>query len=276
MGNATAPIFVLCYARSGSTLLRYILDSHPQIVAPPELHLLLAARQLLWIFRHTAQAPATIDPDFDVDAYTTEETRNVLSGIMQDHASRAGKGLWAEKSVSSADHLDILERLYPDSRLLCLHRRADDVMASCAEAAQKRQGTFGFEPFVARTPANVIDGLADYWIDKTRRLLEARQRFPATSFVLHYEDLVSDPQQRLAALFGFLDLEWSGGMLDSVFSTPHVVGPGDSKILTTTSIHKSSIGHGKRLALGKLSPDRRQCLDDFHRRLGYPAAGSHG
>src|SRR5215208_6097173 len=34
-----APVFVLCSVRSGSTLLRVLLDSHSRLCAPHELHL---------------------------------------------------------------------------------------------------------------------------------------------------------------------------------------------------------------------------------------------
>jgi hypothetical protein len=30
------PVFVLCMARSGSTLLRFLLDAHPELACPPE------------------------------------------------------------------------------------------------------------------------------------------------------------------------------------------------------------------------------------------------
>ena len=94
-------------------------------------------------------------------------------------------------------------------------------------------------------------------------------------FEIRYEDLVNDPQTSLATLFDFLDLPSSAGMLDSIFSTPHVVGPGDSKILTTTGIHANSIGHGERLAMDRLSADRREQIDTLHAQLGYsPIAGA--
>ena len=273
MTAETAPIFVLCCARSGSTLLRYVLDTHPQIVAPPELHLLLMARQLAWVYEHTATT-AGCDEAVDATSYATEHTRATVSSIMHEYAARAGKRIWAEKSVSSVDCIDVLQRLYPDARLISLYRQAPDVMASCAQAGQQRAGTFGFEPFVARTPANPIDGLADYWVDKTRRTLDAERRLSNPLLRLRYEDLVREPAATIEQLFGFLGLVTPAGMLDSVFSTAHVVGPGDNKILTATGIHTGSIGHGSRLAMDRLSPDRRERIDALHAALGYPKPGA--
>jgi len=43
---SNAPIFILSAARSGSTLLRYILDHHPEIACPPESNLSVAAEAM--------------------------------------------------------------------------------------------------------------------------------------------------------------------------------------------------------------------------------------
>jgi len=268
------PIFVLCCARSGSTLLRYVLDTHPAIAAPPELHLLLAARQLIWLFENTANTSATVGDPVDAAAYATTRVRASLGAIMDDYAQRAGKSVWAEKSVSTVDCVDMLERLFPDARILCLYRRAPDVMASCAQAGQRRQGTFGFEPYVTRSTHNAVDGLADYWLDKTQKILDAERALANPTLRITYEALVSAPGATIAYIVDFLGLPPSPGMLDSIFTTPHVVGPGDSKILTTTGIHRESLGHGAKLAMDRLSADRRTRIDALHLELGYETIGA--
>jgi protein-tyrosine sulfotransferase len=271
MQASRAPIFVLCCARSGSSLLRYVLDTHPDIVAPPELHLLIAARQLSWLFEHTSCVAGSRDTEQDSQSYAKRRTRETLQAIMDEHLQRTGKAIWAEKSVSSVDFVDALDALFPDARLLYLYRQAPDVMASCAQAAQQTRGIYGFEPFVSRTPRNVVDGLADYWLDKTRRALEAEQRLGNPHIRLRYEDLVREPSVTVTRMFEFLGLATPDDMLNSVFSTEHVAGPGDSKILTTTRIHTDSIGHGARLTMNRLSPDRIRQINELHEVLGYPA-----
>ena len=44
--TADDPVFVLCAGRSGSTLLRFLLDAHPDLACPPETRLPWLARQL--------------------------------------------------------------------------------------------------------------------------------------------------------------------------------------------------------------------------------------
>src|SRR5258708_24830877 len=46
----TDPVFVLCTSRSGSTLLRFVLDAHPDLACPPELKMpnVLAQLARLW------------------------------------------------------------------------------------------------------------------------------------------------------------------------------------------------------------------------------------
>ncbi len=38
-GSFADPVFVLCNGRSGSTLLRFVLDAHPEPACPPETNL---------------------------------------------------------------------------------------------------------------------------------------------------------------------------------------------------------------------------------------------
>ena len=274
MADSATPIFLLCYARSGSTLLRYILDTHPAIAAPPELHLLLTARQLMWVFGHTAAVPGEAVPSQQRDDYALTRTRAWLSELMSDYARRAGKTLWCEKSVATLDHLALLDQLYPEARLICLHRHPLDTIASCVETARARQGMFGFEPYAARTPRNPVDGLADYWLAKTNQLLACERDRPGRCRRVRYEDLVTIPAETLKGLFGFLQLDWHVDLIDAVFTTPHAVGPGDPKILNTSQIELASIGRGGGLE-SNLSTDRLAELANVVTELGYETlAGS--
>jgi hypothetical protein len=56
-----SPVFVLCSIRSGSTLLRCLLNSHPLVHAPHELHLVDLAVHLDSRFARLAMQVAGLD-----------------------------------------------------------------------------------------------------------------------------------------------------------------------------------------------------------------------
>src|SRR5215469_17608838 len=52
-----APVFVLCHGRSGSTLLRFLLDAHPELACPPETNLPGLCVQLATVWSLIEGAP---------------------------------------------------------------------------------------------------------------------------------------------------------------------------------------------------------------------------
>jgi len=62
-GAGDDPVFVLCTGRSGSTLVRFLLDAHPELACAPETKLPWLARQLAaaWAVIEDTPPPAA-DP----------------------------------------------------------------------------------------------------------------------------------------------------------------------------------------------------------------------
>ncbi|MFD0856561.1 sulfotransferase, partial [Actinomadura adrarensis] len=57
MGASADPVFVLCAARSGSTLLRFLLDAHPDLACPPETNVPALVGQLATVWSLIEGAP---------------------------------------------------------------------------------------------------------------------------------------------------------------------------------------------------------------------------
>src|SRR5271168_4192255 len=51
------PVFVLCNGRSGSTLLRFLLDAHPDLACPPETNVPSLCAQLATVWSLIEGAP---------------------------------------------------------------------------------------------------------------------------------------------------------------------------------------------------------------------------
>src|SRR6516165_7986653 len=70
------PVFVLCTGRSGSTLLRFVLDAHPELACPPETRLPWLATQLA-----NAWSVLTDSPPQEDDAGPAEFAQPVIEGL---------------------------------------------------------------------------------------------------------------------------------------------------------------------------------------------------
>jgi hypothetical protein len=57
LGYRSDPVFVLCMGRSGSTLLRFLLDAHPELACPPETSLPALCGQLSVVWSLIEGAP---------------------------------------------------------------------------------------------------------------------------------------------------------------------------------------------------------------------------
>jgi sulfotransferase family protein len=51
------PVFVLCAGRSGSTLLRFLLDAHPELACPPETRLAAMCAQIAGVWSQLEGSP---------------------------------------------------------------------------------------------------------------------------------------------------------------------------------------------------------------------------
>jgi hypothetical protein len=130
-------IFILSCERSGSTLLRHLLDTHPEICSPGELATgALAQSLLLTISRTTALTQPALETARARRDFAAAETRRMIAEIMDRYAREKGKRYWCDKTPANSSWLDALDLVFPDARYLCLYRNSLDVARSCLAASQ--------------------------------------------------------------------------------------------------------------------------------------------
>src|SRR5438045_1491056 len=95
--NPSPPIFILSDIRSGSTLLRYILDTHPDICSPGELEIGKVCESLHWtIYSTIAKLPTAVTEEQRQEiAYA--EVRRIVSDLMNSYTRARNKRIWCEK-----------------------------------------------------------------------------------------------------------------------------------------------------------------------------------
>ncbi len=277
------PIFILSDARTGSTLLRVLLDTHPAICSPGELSLGLVCEHLYHVIESTlGQALLDESPEARIE-FCLAETRRAVEGILQKYCALKGKRRWCDKTPRNLRSLAKLKAVFPDGRYICLYRHCLDVVHSSLEYHVDPDDPLGGHPRrqieIRRMPIDSLQAIREYldkyddravpafieqWCDRADDLLAFETAATGTSQRVRYEDLVADPAGSLQRMLAFLGEEWRPDLVEQVFTSPHDNGLGDPKIAGTSTVRRDRVGSGRYLDLSTVPP---ALLDRMRRTL---------
>lgn len=207
--------FVVGVARSGTTLLRLMLDAHPELAIPHETHFIPA------VLREPLQEPdASRERFFELltgfptweDLKTPAElfheellrvepfdVRDGLRAFYRLYARSRGKSRWGDKTPPYALHIRAIHEALPEARFIHILRDGRDVAVSL------RPLWF--------SPGESMEALAGAWVEHIAR---ARAAGAGQPFYLEvrYEDLIADPVRELRRICEFIDLPYDSRMLE--------------------------------------------------------------
>jgi len=212
------PIFIVGANRSGTTLLRLILNAHPRIAIPDEL---------IYFDSRLAGIPIECwrQPDLSSSTYEAfverflkqncaplEELdksalrKKILAGphdlrapyrcALRAWADHYGKARWGEKTPANLFYADIVLEMFPEAQFLYIVR---DPRAGVASMQR-----------VSFFPDDIIfNALSRRKHDiEGRRLLESS--VPAKQIrTVHYENLVQDPESTMHSICSFLSEDYT-------------------------------------------------------------------
>lgn len=223
------PVIVGGCHRSGTSLLRRILDAHARIHCGPEVKFMrdffddYHEDELSHLRYHTT-ARALVPED-----ELLEVLGRAFVELHERAARRAGKPRWADKAPENVIFTDAWERLLGDTWLFVhMVRNPLDTIASMKEAYWRRV-----------FPTD-LEGRIAFYRRYTEAGLEFEGRRPECYRRLVYEELIEAPQAVLAGL-----MEWAGEAFDPVQlafnAVAHEPGMEDPKVEATTEIHRASL-----------------------------------
>ncbi|MEZ0291277.1 MAG: sulfotransferase, partial [Solirubrobacteraceae bacterium] len=184
-----APAFVMCSVRSGSTLLRVLLDSHSQIHSPQELHL----RDLSVKVRTDYAAKALGEIGLD-----DRQMRFLLwDRLLQRELVAARKSVLVNKTPNDVFIADLIAECWPDAKFIYLLRHPGAI-------ARSRQET---------RPQDTPDRNARMVLRYCNAIQAAREARP-DGLTIRYEDLTSDPRGSTQRLCAYLGVPWEASMLE--------------------------------------------------------------
>lgn len=204
---ATAPIFVGGAGRSGTTLLRVILDTHSRIACGPEIKVIPVVANL-WAQFQTTFAPYLAEAQVsagDVD----RAFQALIAGVIDPLRRHAGKPRVAEKTPNNVFFFRHLHRMFPEATYVHVVRDGRDVVASLL--TMDWRGPDG-QRIDYTTDATLA---ARYWANSViaARSFQSATQGQSRFFELRYEDLVARPESCLRALFDYLGEPWEPQVL---------------------------------------------------------------
>ncbi len=182
------PIFVFSSMRSGSTLLRVLLDSHSQLHAPHELHL-----RGLHVQMGSKHAEAAMG---QLGLSTTELEYLLWDRVLHARLQRSGKRYIVNKTPGNAFIWQRIATCWPDARFIFLLRHPGATAISWREIRS------------SWTLEKAALDVARYM----KAVEAARQALPGMT--IRYEDLTADPEGVTRRICQFLGLDWEPEMLD--------------------------------------------------------------
>jgi hypothetical protein len=201
------PILIVGTMRSGSTLLRLMLDRHEHISIGPESGFMGIAtavhdvpgwrRGERWYAAYGATAE-------QVDAHIRDLVEDVLGG----YAAARGRHRWGDKTPFHVWHLQRMTTLFPDASLLAIVRHPAATLVST------RRWRYTAEDAISK------------WVRANAEIIHRAVELGSRMAVVRYEDLVLHPDATLGSVLGFLDEPWSEHLLDPTRSAEGVVEGG--------------------------------------------------
>lgn len=210
--------FVVGSPRSGTTLLRLMLDTHPELAIPPETGFLTLGPKLKGrgdklresFFREVVSYPKPFPnwPDFEIPEETFRAALAEINpftvsdgyrAFYRLYAARFGKSRWGDKTPLYCFELKLIRRLLPEARFVHIIRDGRDAALSL------RQMWF--------SPGWEIETQAAHW---RKFVLAARRAGLGRPDYLEvrYEDLILKPRETLERVCTHVGLTYDEVMLD--------------------------------------------------------------
>lgn len=213
------PLLVLGVRRSGTTLLRVMLDRNSAIAVPDESYFV---PQLARRHRGRVDASAFLDDlrrlptprewglrveDVAARLRAGMTTGEAIAAVYETYAAGHGKERWGDKTPMYMQHLRLLERLFPDARYVHLIRDGRDAALSFLSMPAG---------IVTESWAHPRDaaGFACQWRTEVVAARRLGRRVGAGRLLeVRYEELVREPEAVLRRICEFAVLPWEPAML---------------------------------------------------------------
>ena len=223
------PFFIVGAPRSGTTLLRFILSSHPRLYVPEETGFIpflgvkpqaqLSQQQVRETLTHIGELnrnwyALVEDTDTFYDTLPEKTLPFVLDALYRRIIAEYGAARWGDKTPTYVRYLPLLTQIFPSAQFIHMIRDGRDTTLS----AQKKWGAdrWYMDPYYL---------LKNWGLNVESGREAGRDLGPKRYLEIHYRTLVQRPQPEIEKICAFLDESFHPAMLEHTRLARDQIGP---------------------------------------------------
>lgn len=279
--NFYGPLFILGMPRSGTKLLRSILNKHSRIRIPEieteflfywvnkidkfgDLSNIVNFNDFYsWTIRlpyfiYRKERNELIDSNHWYANCKTFDVQDIFKALICTDENIAKDQIWGDKSPSYLTHVLDIKKLYNDAKFIHIVRDVRDYCLSVNHA-------FGKNMYRA----------AQRWYDDIITSMEQGQEIKDSYFQIQYEDLITKTEIQVRDICTFLNIEYESGMVFFDSSTENIGSAKNTKGILKTNKKKyveqmsSSVRREIEAIAGGLLKKLgyEDCIVEKHKRL---------
>ncbi|MBL8555033.1 MAG: sulfotransferase [Phenylobacterium sp.] len=240
-GGESRPIFIVGPSRSGTELLRSVLNRHPEIWIAHETHYFDDLRPRL---RRPAEPASSEDAvriaryfealrrrayglgapdDAPVASVAETDPDTAFADYCREQANARGRRRWGEKTPRHVFRIDEILSAFPNARILAMARDPRAVVASYRDWQNRwidrKQADVGLAQALDREHTRVrrsydLTLATLLWRAATAVAGRAAQARPESVRVVRFEDLLSNPEGAVRGIVDWLGVDYHGDLLD--------------------------------------------------------------
>jgi hypothetical protein len=213
------PVFIVGCPRSGTTLIRGLLGSHPNLTFPPESHFITQfyraygnprnSHQATVLARRILRMRTVKSWGLDIPEDSFDDCRSyaqLVTRLYDTWARREGKTRWGDKTPQNLIDIPLLIELFPNAQIVHVYRDGRDVALSWLEAQ------FSGDLYTA----------AVFWRSSVMKARRDGERLPRSTYLeLRYEDLTTATRAIMEKTCAFLGEPFTEAVLKPTLLHPH-------------------------------------------------------